>query len=261
MKNRTTGPGRRTAEQGDEVAPPHCRSPKGSPILHGDLCFNGRPRSSAALVQLTCRGGQGPWRAAHLINALARRDIKRLLARPSESGVGGLARYLDGPEILTLGVEHLNACDRGDVHPVIAIDRYAVCAAFGARGNVAKLRERAVGLESAVGLRVIDEYRWVEGVIDDQGFAVSGQCQPVWSRDAAVEQDRHPRAGWEVVHVGWSARHHWPRAGVGEIDTAFGIHQQVVGRKERRAGRPFGDGCDGAVLVALGDALAATFSE
>src|SRR6516225_1953983 len=121
---------------------------------------------------------------AHAIKAFARRDIKRLLVGAGECGVGGLARHLDGAEILTLGVEYLNAGDRGDVDAVLAFDRHAVRTAFRTRRYVAKLRARALVLERAVGRNVIGEHRRVEGVVDDQGLAVGRERQPVRSRDA-----------------------------------------------------------------------------
>src|SRR5262249_6506537 len=84
---------------------------------------------------------------AHSVKALTCRNIKCLLVGAGECGVGGLARDLDGPKILTLGIKHLDACDRGDVDAIIAVDRYPVCATLRARGNVAKLREGALVLD------------------------------------------------------------------------------------------------------------------
>src|SRR5262249_1316545 len=135
---------------------------------------------------------------AHSVKALTCRNIKCLLVGAGECGVGGLARDLDGPKILTLGIKHLDARDRGDVGAIIAVDRYPVCATLRARGNVAKLREGALVLDRAVGLHVVGKHRRVEGIVDDQGLTIAGQRQPVGARHAAVEQDRLPRAGREV---------------------------------------------------------------
>src|SRR5215467_10178819 len=94
--------------------------------------FSDPPDLPSSLAQTVRTLGQ----RAHSVKALTCGNIKRLLVGAGECGVGGLARDLDGPEILTLGIEHLNACDRGDKDAVVTIDRDAVCATFRARGNV-----------------------------------------------------------------------------------------------------------------------------
>src|SRR5262249_20047009 len=95
-------------------------------------------RSANSLAQAVRALGE----RAHAVKAFARRNIKRLLVGAGECGVGGLARHLDGPEILALGVEHLNAGNRGDVDAAFAIDRDAVRAAFRAGGKIAQLGGR-----------------------------------------------------------------------------------------------------------------------
>src|SRR5262249_44204809 len=73
------------------------------------------------------------------IEALARRDVKSALVRSRKCDVGALASRLDRAEVAARGVEHLHTGYRRDVETVVAIDRHAVGAAFGARRNIAQL--------------------------------------------------------------------------------------------------------------------------
>src|SRR5215467_278956 len=137
----------------------------------------------------------------HPIEPLPRREVKRLLVGSAERHVGGLAPSFDGPEILALRVEHLNAGDGRDVKAVIAVDRHAVSAAFGARGNVAQLQERALVLDATVALYVVGEHRGIESVINDERLAVVGQRKAIGPRHGAVDQDRRLGAGGQVVYI------------------------------------------------------------
>src|SRR5262245_20590173 len=66
----------------------------------------------------------------HAIEAFTRGDVERPLVRSAKRRIRRLARHLDGPEILALGVEDLHACHGGDVDAPLAIERHAVGAAF-----------------------------------------------------------------------------------------------------------------------------------
>jgi len=97
-----------------------------------------------------CPGGQGPCERAHSIKALACRDIKHLLSAPANAA-WGLAPRPDDPKYTDLAANTLNACDRGEVDRYRRIDRMPSAPLFGARGNVAKLGERALFLTEPSG--------------------------------------------------------------------------------------------------------------
>jgi len=88
------------------------------------------------------------------VKALARGDVKRLLAGPGEGDVSWLAGHGEGSEICSLGVEHLNAHHAGDVDAIVAIDRHAVGTAWLALGSAPQGREFALVGDCAVRLDI-----------------------------------------------------------------------------------------------------------
>src|SRR5262249_30975146 len=121
----------RAAEQRDERAPLHS-------IISSARARSPARRIPSAFAVLKVKSSLPQavhplGKHSHSVKAFPCRDVKRLLIRACKCGVGRLTSGLDGPEILTLGVKHLHACERGDVDTVIAVDRYAICAAFRAR--------------------------------------------------------------------------------------------------------------------------------
>src|SRR5262249_34693121 len=146
-----------------------------------------------------------------------------------------------------------------DVDSTLAIERHAVGAALLAFGDVAQLREGALVLHAAVGLHVIGVNGRAQRVVDDEGFAVAGQRQPVGPGDLIIDGDRLFGAGGQVIDVGNAAGHQRPRAGIGEVDAALGIEDEIVRRQERLAVNALGDGGDHAVAAAFADPFAPAF--
>jgi len=77
----------------------------------------------------------------------------------------------------------------------------------------------------------------------------------------AVDDDRDFAASGQIVDEGLAPGHRRKRTGIGKIDAALGIHDQIVWRHQRHPGYALGERCDGAVLASLCNPLAAAFRE
>src|SRR5262245_22794544 len=195
----------------------------------------------------------------HAIQTFTRRDVEGPLVRSAERRIRRLARHLDGAEIFALGVEHLHTGHGGDVDAALAIERHSVGAALLALGDVAQLRKGALVLHAAVGLDVVGVHDRAEGVIDDQRPSVAREGEPVGPCDLVVEDDGLLGAGRQIVDIGDAAGLDRSRAGVGDVDAALGVDDQIVRRQERLALDALRDRGHRAVAAALADALAAAF--
>src|SRR5260221_8789410 len=193
------------------------------------------------------------------IETFARGDVEHALVRSRKAYIGRLPRHFDRAEILAGGVEYLNAGNGRDVDPTLAIERHAVGDALLAFRDVAQLREGPLVLYAAVGLHVIGVVGRVQRVVDDEGLAVAGQREPVGPGDLVVDHDRLLGAGRQVIDVGGAAGHHRPRAGIGEVDAALGIEDEIVRRQERLAFAALGDGRDRPVAAAFAGPFAVAF--
>ena len=119
----------------------------------------------------------------------------------------------------------------------------------------------AVGRLRAEGrLHIEGEHRLSHRVIDNQCLAVVGQRETVGARDLIVNDAGLLSAGGQVIDVHRAARNNRARAGIGEIDAALRVRDQIIRRKERSIGRATIQDDGLPVFAAAADCLAVPFS-
>src|SRR5438552_7944769 len=169
-----------------------------------------------------------------LVDRVSAQYVQGFLVGPGKGEVLRLPRGRNGPEMLPLRAEYLDACVRRDVQPAGAVDGAAVGSAVGARVGLAHAfgnrREGPLIPRAAVGLSVESFEAVAVGIEHVKRPLVRAEDETVGSRDVVGDLE-DPARRLDVVDGGLNRVFGNPEI-VGKVHAAFLVDGEIVGASE-----------------------------